>query len=121
MRNYATEPLAVVTASMRVDTDAWKILGFDKSMLAGGFALRCDATLLEAPGQLRIGWTSPAFWASQRIHGVVLNKECLLPFVTFVITSGKWSMTRLLATTRQEDAILQSLGVDYFSASDYPY
>lgn len=121
VRNYAAKPLAKITSSKRIDTDIWDIRGFDKSMLMGGFTLRCDATLDEPPGLIRIGWTTTPYQASQRIAGNISNKECLLPLVTFVIQSGTWAMTRLLATPAREDAIIRAIGLDYFDAGTAPY
>lgn len=121
IRNYATSPLAEVTGTERIDTNVWHVKGFDKSIIKKGFDLSCDATLLEPPGFIRFGWTPTAYNSSQRIFGRIYNEDSTLPQVTFVITSGKWSMTRLLATTAREDAILRHLAVDYFDATDHPY
>lgn len=121
VRNYAAKPMAKITSSKRIDTDIWDIRGFDKSMLRNGFTLRCDATLDEPPGLIRIGWTLTLYQASQRIAGNISNKECLLPLVTFVIQSGTWTMTRLLATPAREDAIIRAIGLDYFDAGTAPY
>lgn len=121
VRNYAAKPLAKITSSKRIDTDIWDIRGFDKSMLMGGFTLRCDATLDEPPGLIRIGWITTLYQASQRIAGNISNKECFLPLVTFVIQSGTWTMTRLLATPAREDAIIRAIGLDYFDAGTAPY
>lgn len=121
VRNYAAKPMAKITSSKRIDTDIWDIRGFDKSMLRNGFTLRCDATLDEPPGLIRIGWTLTPYQASQRIAGNISNKECLLPLVTFVIQSGTWTMTRLLATPAREDAIIRAIGLDYFDAGTAPY
>lgn len=90
-------------------------------MLADGFTIACDVTLLLPPGVIRIGWVSSAYYASQRIKGNIFNKECALPNVTFVISGGTWSMTRLLATPAQEDAIIRAIGLDYFDADTAPY
>lgn len=121
VRNYAAKPMAKITSSKRIDTDIWDIRGFDKSMLRNGFTLRCDATLEEPPGLIRIGWITTSYQASQRIAGNISNKECLLPLVTFVIQSGTWTMTRLLATPAREDAIIRAIGLDYFDAGTAPY
>lgn len=121
VRNYAAKPMAKITSSKRIDTDIWDIRGFDKSMLRNGFTLRCDATLDEPPGLIRIGWTLTPYQASQRIAGNIFNKECFLPLVTFVIQSGTWTMTRLLATPAREDAIIRAIGLDYFDAGTAPY
>lgn len=121
VRNYAAKPMSTITESKRIDTNIWHIRGFDKSMLVNGFTLRCDATLDEPPGEIRIGWTSIAYTASQRIAGNIMSKECSLPLVTFVIQSGTWTMTRLLATTAREDAIIRAIGLDYFDAGTAPY
>lgn len=121
VRNYAAKPMAKITSSKRIDTDIWDIRGFDKSMLRNGFTLRCDATLEEPPGLIRIGWTLTPYEASQRIAGNISNKECWLPLVTFVIQSGTWTMTRLLATLAREDAIIRAIGLDYFDAGTAPY
>lgn len=121
VRNYAAKPMAKITSSKRIDTDIWDIRGFDKSMLRNGFTLRCDATLDEPPGLIRIGWITTPYQASQRIAGNISNKECLLPLVTFVIQSGTWTMTRLLATPAREDAIIRAIGLDYFDAGTAPY
>lgn len=90
-------------------------------MLRNGFTLRCDATLEEPPGLIRIGWITTPYQASQRIAGNISNKECFLPLVTFVIQSGTWTMTRLLATPAREDAIIRAIGLDYFDAGTAPY
>lgn len=121
VRNYAAKPMAEITSSKRIDTNIWDIRGFDKSMLMNGFTLRCDATLKEPPGIIRIGWSPTPYQASQRIAGNIFNKECLLPLVTFVIQSGTWTMTRLLATPAREDAIIRAIGLDYFDAGTAPY
>lgn len=121
VRNYAAKPMAKITSSKRIDTDIWDIRGFDKSMLRNGFTLRCDATLEEPPGLIRIGWTLTPYEASQRIAGNISNKECWLPLVTFVIQSGTWTMTHLLATPAREDAIIRAIGLDYFDAGTAPY
>lgn len=86
-----------------------------------GFTLRCDATLDEPPGEIRIGWTTTSYEASQRIAGNIMDKDCSLPLVTFVIQSGTWTMTRLLATPEREDAIIRAIGLDYFDAGTAPY
>lgn len=121
VRNYAAKPMAKITSSKRIDTDIWDIRGFDKSMLRNGFTLRCDATLDEPPGLIRIGWITTQYQASQRIAGNIFNKECRLPLVTFVIQSGTWTMTRLLATPAREDAIIRAIGLDYFDAGTATY
>lgn len=121
VRNYAAKPMAEITSSKRIDTGIWDIRGFDRSMLMEGFTLRCDATLDEPPGTIRIGWTLTPYEASQRIAGNIMNKECFLPLVTFVIQSGTWTMTRLLATPAREDAIIRAIGLDYFDAGTAPY
>lgn len=121
IRNYAASPLAEVTGTRRIDTDVWHVEGFDKSMLKEGFDLSCDATLLDPPGSIRFGWTNTTYNSSQRIFGRIYSEGSNMSQVTLVITSGKWSMTRLLATTAREDAILQQLAVDYFDATDHPY
>lgn len=121
VRNYAAKPLAEITSSKRIDTGIWDIRGFDRSMLVEGFTLRCDATLDEPPGNIRIGWTVSTYQASQRIAGNIFNKDCNLPLVTFVIQSGTWTMTRLLATPAREDAIIRAIGLDYFDADTAPY
>ena len=121
VRNYAAKPLAEITSSERIDTGIWDIRGFDRSMLMRGFTIRCDATLDEAPGIIRIGWTLTPYKASQRIAGNIMSKECFLPLVTFVIQSGTWTMTRLLATPAREDAIIRAIGLDYFDAGTAPY
>lgn len=121
VRNYAAKPLAEITSSERIDTGIWDIRGFDRSMLMRGFTIRCDATLDEPPGNIRIGWTVSLYQASQRIAGNIFNKDCNLPLVTFVIQSGRWTMTRLLATPAREDAIIRAIGLDYFDAGTAPY
>lgn len=121
VRNYAAKPMAEITSSKRIDTDIWDIRGFDKSMLRNGFTLRCDATLDEPPGLIRIGWTMTPYEASQRIAGNIVSADCFLPLVTFVIQSGTWTMTRLLATPAREDAIIRAIGLDYFDAGTAPY
>lgn len=121
VRNYAAKPMAKITSSKRIDTDIWDIRGFDKSMLRNGFTLRCDATLEEPPGLIRIGWTLTPYQASQRIAGNIVSADCFLPLVTFVIQSGTWTMTRLLATPAREDAIIRAIGLDYFDAGTAPY
>lgn len=121
IRNYAAKPMAEITSSKRIDTNIWDIRGFDKSMLVNGFTLRCDATLDEPPGEIRIGWTPEAYFASQRIAGNITDRTCILPLVTFVIQSGTWTMTRLLATPAREDAIIRAIGLDYFDAGTAPY
>ena len=121
VRNYAAKPMAEITSSKRIDTNIWDIRGIDKSMLMNGFTIRCDATLEEPPGNIRIGWNMTAYHASQRIAGNISNQECLLPLVTFVIQSGTWTMTRLLATPAREDAIIRAIGLDYFAADTAPY
>lgn len=121
VRNYAAKPMAKITSSKRIDTNIWDIRGFDKSMLRNGFTLRCDATLEEPPGLIRIGWITTPYQASQRIAGNISNKECLLPLVTSEIQSGTWTMTRLLATPAREDAIIRAIGLDYFDAGTAPY
>lgn len=90
-------------------------------MLVEGFTLRVDATLDEPPGILRIGWTVSPYEASQRIAGNIMSKDCALPLVTFVIQSGTWTMTRLLATPAREDAIIRAIGLEYFDADTAPY
>lgn len=121
VRNYAAKPMAKITSSKRIDTGVWDIRGFDRSMLVEGFTLRCDATLDEPPGNIRIGWAVSTYQASQRIAGNISNKDCNLPLVTFVIQSGTWTMTRLLATPAREDAIIRAIGLDYFDADTAPY
>lgn len=122
VRNYAAKPLAKITSSKRIDnTNIWDIRGFDRSMLINGFTLRCDATLEEPPGEIRIGWSPTLYQASQRIAGNISHKDCSLPLVTFVIQSGTWTMTRMLATPAQEDAIIRAIGLDYFDAGTAPY
>lgn len=121
VRNYAAKPLAEITSSERIDTGIWDIRGFDRSMLMRGFTIRCDATLDEPPGNIRIGWNTVAYYVSQRIAGNIFNKDCKLPLVTFVIQSGTWTMTRLLATPAREDAIIRAIGLDYFDAGTAPY
>lgn len=121
VRNYAAKPLAEITSSERIDTGIWDIRGFDRSMLMRGFTIRCDATLDEPPGNIRIGWNPVAYYVSQRIAGNIFNKDCKLPLVTFVIQSGTWTMTRLLATPAREDAIIRAIGLDYFDAGTAPY
>lgn len=121
VRNYAAKPMAEITSSKRIDTGIWDIRGFDSSMLMEGFTLRVDATLDEPPGILRIGWTTFPYKASQRIAGNIMSKDCSLPLVTFVIQSGTWTMTRLLATPAREDAIIRAIGLDYFDAGTAPY
>lgn len=122
VRNYAAKPLAKITSSKRIDnTNIWDIRGFDRSMLMNGFTLRCDATLEEPPGKIRIGWSPTLYQASQRIAGNISSKDCSLPLVTFVIQSGTWTMTRMLATPAWEDAIIRAIGLDYFDAGTTPY
>ena len=122
VRNYAAKPLAKITSSKRIDnTNIWDIRGFDRSMLMNGFTLRCDATLEEPPGKIRIGWSPTLYQASQRIAGNISGKDCSLPLVTFVIQSGTWTMTRMLATPAREDAIIRAIGLDYFDAGTAPY
>lgn len=121
VRNYAAQPLAEITSSKRVDTGIWDIRGFDSSMLMEGFTLRVDATLDEPPGNIRIGWATSPYYASQRIAASIMSKDCSLPLVTFVIQSGTWTMTRLLAAPAREDAIIRAIGLEYFDAGTAPY
>lgn len=121
VRNYAAKPLAEITSSKRINTGIWDIRGFDRSMLVEGFTIRCDATLEEPPGNIRLGWTYSQYNASRRIVGNIMNKDCILPLVTLVILSGTWTMTRLLAAPAREDAIIRAIGLDYFDAGTAPY
>lgn len=87
--------------------------GFNASLMP--LALGADVTLLDGSGSIRFGWTTTTLSASGRLrHVIVSSKETQLPLVTMLVTGGTWLVTRLLAVSSEDDAILQSLGVDYF-------